>query len=156
MRAVGDILSKDGIGVGERRRTGVSKLLSIFALAAVAAAALLCVPQDVQAQGPAVVTAYYPPPAVVGYRAHVRGVLFPRVVYRPTVSYVAPAVTTVASPVFVSAPVTTYYAPQPVVSYYTQPVVRVTNYYAPAPVVLPPPVTVRYVPAPVVQYYIGP
>jgi hypothetical protein len=156
----------------------MSKFALCIVLAAVAAAVLLTgAASPVQAQGPTVVTAYYPPQPVVGYRPELRGLLFPRVVYRPTWSYVAPAMATVTAPPFgsasvqtttyyapaptvVPAPVTTYYAPAPTVlpapvtTYYAPPHVR--TYIAPAPVILPPPVTVRYAPIPVVPYYFGP
>jgi hypothetical protein len=111
-----------------------------------------------KAQGPPVVTTYYPAQPVVSYVPERRGLFGLRVGYRPVVTYATPAVPTVAVP----APVTTYYAPSPTVTtYYAPPApvvtapAPVTTYYAPpAPVVTAPaPVTVRYAPAPVVTYY---
>lgn len=76
------------------------------------------------------VTTYYAPAVVapqpvVTYVPERRGLLFPRIVYRPVVTYpvVAPAavpapVTTYYAPAAVAAPVTTYYAPAPVTTYY--------------------------------------
>jgi hypothetical protein len=140
----------------------------LIALAAVAVGATLAfAPTEVSAQGPAVVTSYYAPQPVVGYYPEVRGLFGRRIVYRPVVSYAAPAVTTVAAPV-VSAPVTAYFAPAapaPVTAYYAPavpapvttyyaPAAPVTTYYAPAPAVaaVPAPVTAYYAPAPVVTY----
>lgn len=123
-----------------------------------------------KAQGPAVVTTYYPPQPVVSYIPERRGLFGWRVGYRPIVSYSAPAVSAVAAP----APVTTYYAPAPTVTTRYAPAAPVvvapapvTTHYAPAaPVVTAPapvttryapaapaPVTVRYAPAPVVTHY---
>jgi hypothetical protein len=126
-----------------------------------------------KAQGPAVVTTYYPAQPVVSYIPERRGLFGWRIGYRPVVSYAAPAVSAVAAPVTTyyapSPTVTTYYAPPapivaapaPVTTYYAPPApvvaapAPVTTYYAPpAPVVAAPaPVTVRYAPAPVVTYY---
>jgi len=89
-----------------------------------------CLTSTAAAQVPVMVTTYYPPQPVVTYYPVRRGLLFPRIVYRPSVSYVAPV------------------APVPVTSYYA-PVAPVTTYYAPAaPIVAAPaPVTTYYAPA---------
>jgi len=101
-------------------------------------------PGDAQAQGPVAVTTYYAPavPApVITYFPERRGLFGLQTVYRPVVTYAAPA----PPPVVVSSPVTT--------AYYAAPV-PVTAYRVPARVVLPPPpVAVYYPPAPVVTRY---
>jgi len=119
-----------------------------------------CMPSAAQAQGPALVTTYYPPQPVVGYVPQQSGLLGLRTTYHPVVSYVTPTVTTVARPVVVApapaaaylapvapAPVTAYYAPAAPVTTYSVPVAAapVTTYYAPA---APAPVTTYYAPAP--------
>ncbi len=64
------------------------------------------------------VTTFYPPQPVVTYLPVRRGLFFPRIVYRPVVSYAATApVTTYYAPPVAAAPVATYYAPAPVTSY---------------------------------------
>ena len=122
----------------------MSQLVRRGALLAVAVGLVLtaCV---VPASAQVAVTSYYAPVApqpVVSYVPVRRGLFFPRIVYRPVVTYpmvAAPAAVTSyyapAAPV-IAAPVTTYYAPAPV-----------TTYYAPAPV------TTYYAPTPVTTYY---
>lgn len=137
----------------------MSRLINCVALAALASGLVLFLAASpAQAQRPTAVTTYYPPQPVVTYLPERRGLFGQRIVYRPAVSYTAPAVATVpvAPPVAVApAPVTTYYAPSAAVTTYYAPPARVTTFYAPvAPaVVAPAPVTVRYRPAPVVTYY---
>ncbi len=111
-----------------------------------------------------VVTTYYPPQPVVTYYPQPTGLFGLRTTYRPVVSYVRPAVTTVARPVVVApapvtayltpvapVPVTTYYAPAapaPVTTYYAPAAqAPVTTYYAPAPAA-PAPTQAYYAPAP--------
>lgn len=90
---------------------------SLIALAAVLAACLsFAATRPANAQ--VAVTTYYPPQPVVTYLPVRRGLLFPRIVYRPVVSYAAPApVTTYYAPPAAAAPVATYYAPAPVTTY---------------------------------------
>jgi hypothetical protein len=99
--------------------------------------------QPAQAQIPVAVTAYYPAAPVVTYLPERRGLFGQRLVYRPVVSYAAPAVAVPA----VAAPVTTYYAPAAPVTTYYAPAPPVTTYYA------PPPVTTYYAPSPPVTVY---
>lgn len=106
----------------------------------------------VTAEAQMAVTTYYPPQPVVTYLPERRGLFGQRLVYRPAVSYTAPAAVTVpvapvcATPVI--APTTTYFAPAapvapavvsvPTTTYYA-PAAPVTTYYAPAaPVVVAP------------------
>jgi len=135
------------------------KLINRVGLALLASGVLfVLVADDAKAQRPMAVTAYYPPQSVVTYLPERRGLFGQRFVYRPVVSYAAPAVSTVPAPRVVSiapTPTTTYYAPSIAVTTYYAPPVPVTTYYPPpAPVIVAPaPVTVRYRPAPVITYY---
>ena len=101
---------------------------------------VLVSPEMASAQCYGAVAAPYAPQPAVTYYPEVRGLIFPRVVYRPAV----------ANPVaLLAAPVTTYYAP--------------ARYYAPAPVtaycapaMYSSPTTAYYAPAPVTTRHVSP
>ena len=91
---------------------------------------LIAAPSRASAQCCGPVTAFIAPQPVVTYYPEVRGLIFPRVVYRPVVSF---PVTTAVAPVAAyyvptPTPVTTFYAPTPVTTFYAP----VTTVYFPS------------------------
>jgi hypothetical protein len=106
------------------KETGTMRYTKALILAVIVVTMVVgLAPCSASAQAPVVVGPWVAAPPVVGYVAERRGLIFPRIVYRPVVSYPAPvAVTTYYPPVAVApapvvaariapAPVTYYYAP---------------------------------------------
>jgi hypothetical protein len=114
----------------------------LFCGLAVVTLAELVAPSETAAQGPMVVSAYYPPPPVVTYLPERRGLFGQRLVYRPVVTTAVPGFAVPVSP--------------PVVFRYAPPVAVPAFPVQPAAVMVPvpPPVVVRFAPPPpVVTYY---